>query len=96
MTLVLSNFLLALMAAAVASAPLPHWFRWASALAAIVFLAGGTALARHGAFSPDGALQFATYGLELVWTLAASIVLLNARTEATHSNVMRGSVQPEV
>ncbi len=93
MTLVLSNFLLALMAAAVASAPLSHWFRWASALTAVVFLAGGAALARHGAFSPDGALQFATYGLELLWTLAASIVLLNVRTDAALDNVVPASVQ---
>jgi uncharacterized membrane protein len=56
MTLVLSNFLLALMAAAVASAPLSRWFRWASALTGIVFLAGGAAFARHGTFSPDGAV----------------------------------------
>jgi hypothetical protein len=78
MTLVLSNFMLALMAAAVASAPLSRWFRWASGLSAIVFLVGGTALARHGALSPDGAVQFATYGLELLWTVAAGIVLLRA------------------
>ncbi len=98
MTLVLSNFLLALMAAAVAAAPLSHWFRWVSALAAIVFLAGGAALARHGALSPDGALQFATYGLELLWTLAASIVLVNlrtdARTEAARNDLVPASVQP--
>ena len=81
MTLVLSNFLLALMAAAVAAAPFPTWFRSASALTGVVFLAGGAALARHGAFSPDGALQFATYGLELVWTVAASVLLLTARTD---------------
>ena len=99
MTLVLSNFLLALMAAAVASAPLSHWFRWVSALAAVVFLAGGAALARHGALSPDGALQFATYGLELLWTLAASIVLVNVRTDAeaarTTSCRPRFSLRPE-
>jgi hypothetical protein len=75
------------MAAAVASAPLSRWFRWASGLTAIVFLAGGAALARHGAFSPDGALQFVTYGLELVWTLAASIVLLNARADNARNQV---------
>lgn len=94
MTLVLSNFLLALMAAAVAAAPVPTWFRSASAITAIVYLAGGAALARHGAFSPDGALQFATYGLELLWTLAASILLLNARTDAVRNDVLRASVQP--
>lgn len=89
MTLVLSNFLLALMAAAVASAPLSRWFRWASAVTAVVFLAGGAALARNGAFSPDGALQFATYGLELVWTLAAGVLLLNARADADGSRGTR-------
>lgn len=82
MTLVLSNFLLALMAAAVASSALASWFRWASGLTAIVYLAGGAALARHGAFSPDGAVQFATYGLELLWTLAAAAVLLRVRPYA--------------
>ncbi len=75
MTLVLSNVLLALMAAAVACAPLVSWFRWASALTAVIYLAGGAALARHGTFSPDGALQFATYGLELLWTVAAATIL---------------------
>jgi hypothetical protein len=81
MTLVLSNFMLALMASAVAAAPLARWFRYASALTAIVFALGGTAFARHGTLSPDGALQFATYALELLWTLAASILLL--RTDPT-------------
>jgi hypothetical protein len=95
MTLVLSNFLLALMAAAVAAAPLSNWFRSASALTAIVFLAGGAALARHGAFSPDGALQFATYGLELAWTLAASVLLLTARTAPARDNVMQPAVRAE-
>jgi hypothetical protein len=94
MTLVLSNFLLALMAAAVAATPLSPWFRWASALTAIVFLAGGAALARHGAFSPDGALQFATYGLELLWTLAASVVLVNVRldTDSARNHAVPASV----
>jgi hypothetical protein len=96
MTLVLSNFLLALMAAAVASAPLQNWFRWASAITAIVFLAGGAALARHGALSPDGTLQFATYGLELLWTLAASIVLATVHSDAAvaRSNVVPASALP--
>jgi hypothetical protein len=76
MTLVLSNFMLALMAGAVACAAVARWFRWASAISAVVFLAGAAAFARHGAFSPDGAVQFATYGLELAWTLAAGILLL--------------------
>ena len=83
MTLVLSNFMLALMAAAVAAAPLSRWFRLASALSAAIFLLGGAALARHGALSPDGAVQFATYALELLWTLAASALLLRNRTHAT-------------
>ena len=95
MTLVLSNFLLALMAAAVAAAPLSSWFRSASALTAIVFLAGGAALARHGAFSPDGALQFATYGLELVWTVVASVLLLTASTERARDNVVQPLVPAE-
>ena len=83
MTLVLSNFMLALMAAAVAAAPLASWFRWASGLTAIVYLAGGCALARSGAFSPDGSVQFATYGLELLWTLAGGILLLRAVRDAS-------------
>ena len=87
MTLVLSNVLLALMATAVAAAQLPRWFRGASGLTAIVYLAGCAALARNGAFSPDGAVQFATYGLELAWTLAASIVLL--RTSGPQANPRR-------
>lgn len=78
MTLVLSNFMLALMTAAVATAPVARWFRWASGLTAIVFALGGTAFAHNGALSPDGAVQFATYALELLWTLAASIILLRA------------------
>jgi len=82
MTLVLSNFLLALMAAAAAAAKLRRWFRWVSALTAVVFGVGGAALARHGAFSPDGAVQFTTYGLELLWTLAASVILLRATRSA--------------
>jgi hypothetical protein len=80
---VLSNFMLALMAAAVAAAPLPSWFRIASALTAAVFLLGGAALARHGALSPDGSVQFATYGLELLWTLAASVLLLRNGRDAS-------------
>jgi hypothetical protein len=79
MTLVLSNFFLALMAAAVAAGRTAAWFRSASFLAAVVFALGGAAFARHGAFSPDGALQFATYGIELLWTLGASALLLRAR-----------------
>jgi hypothetical protein len=82
MTLVLSNFPLALMAAAVAGSSLRRWFRIVSGAVALVFLAGGLALARHGALSPDGAVQFATYGLELVWTVAASIVMLRAEAVA--------------
>jgi hypothetical protein len=78
MTLVLSNVLLALMATAVAAARLPRWFRGASGFTAIVYLAGCAALARTGTFSPDGSVQFATYGLELLWTLAASVVLFRA------------------
>jgi hypothetical protein len=81
-TLVLSNTLLALMAAAVAAAPLVRWFRWASGLTALVFLAGSAALAQHGVFSPDGAVQFATYALELLWTLTAGIILISSRTDA--------------
>jgi hypothetical protein len=75
-TLVLSNFMLAVMAAAVAIAPVDRWFRYASGVVAVVFLLGGAAFARHGAFSPDGAVQFATYGAELAWTLAASWMLV--------------------
>jgi hypothetical protein len=82
MTLVLSNVLLALMSAAAACAPLASWFRWASGISAVVYLAGGAALARQGAFSPDGAVQFATYGLELLWTLAAAMILFRARPTA--------------
>lgn len=92
MTLVLSNVLLALMAIAVAAAQLPRWFRGAGGLTAIVYLAGSTALSRNGAFSPDGAVQFATYGLELAWTLAASIVLL--RTSGPHVNPRRSLARP--
>jgi hypothetical protein len=81
MTLVLSNFLLALMAVAVAASAPMRWFSWTSGATAVVFAAGGAALARHGAFSPDGAVQFATYGLELLWTLAAGVVLLRAHPD---------------
>ncbi len=91
MTLVLSNFLLALMAAAVACTSLVSWFRWASGLTAIVYLAGGTALARHGAFSPDGAMQFATYGLELVWTLIAAVILFRAHPDAAIDSARQAS-----
>jgi hypothetical protein len=80
-TLVLSNVMLALMAAAVAAARLSGWFTWASALAAIVFVVGGAAFARHGALSPDGAVQIATYVIELAWTVAASAVLLRMPVE---------------
>ena len=93
MTLVLSNVLLALMAIAVAAARLPRWFRGASGLTAIVYLAGCAALARTGTFSPDGAVQFATYGLELLWTLAASVVLLRASTHQMTAD--RRESQPE-
>jgi hypothetical protein len=67
------------MSAAVAAAAVPRWFAWSSGVVAAVFLAGGVAIARHGAFSPDGAVQFATYGVELLWTLAASMVVARAR-----------------
>ncbi|HZT15729.1 MAG TPA: hypothetical protein VFA19_07240 [Gaiellaceae bacterium] len=89
LTLVLSNFLLALMAAAVAVSAPVRWFRRASGATAVVFAAGGAALARHGAFSPDGAVQFATYGLELLWTLAAGIILLRAERAETISSATR-------
>jgi hypothetical protein len=75
-TLVLSNFMLALMATAVAAARLSTWFTWASTATAVIFLLGGAAFARHGALSPDGTVQIATYIAELAWTLAASIILL--------------------
>jgi hypothetical protein len=91
MTLVLSNFLLALMAAAVAVAARPRWFAWTSGVASVVFLAGGVALARHGAFSPDGAAQFATYGVELLWTLAGSVVIARAHTSGVNERVVRPS-----
>jgi hypothetical protein len=86
MTLVLSNFLLALMAAAVAASAPIRWFRWASALTAVVFTAGGAALAHHGALSPDGTLQFATYALELLWTLTAGIILLRTEPDTASSS----------
>ena len=89
MTLVLSNFMLALMAAAIAATPLSPWFRLASALSAAIFLLGGAALARHGALSPDGTIQFATYALELLWTLAASILLLRNRPLPNNSEQAR-------
>ena len=76
MTLVLSNFMLALMAFAVAFGPVARWFSYASGMTAIVFALGGAAFARHGTLSPDGAVQFATYALELLWTLTACVVLL--------------------
>jgi hypothetical protein len=94
MTLVLSNFLLALMSAAVAAAAVPRWFAWSSGVVAAVFLGGGVALARHGAFSPDGAVQFATYGVELLWTLAASIVVARALTSAVNENALFPSSPP--
>jgi hypothetical protein len=94
MTLVLSNFLLALMAAAVAAAPTVRWFRLASGGAAFVFALGGAALARHGALSPDGTLQFATYGVELLWTLTASVVMLRAREEVAVMNLARAEAIP--
>ena len=46
-------------------------------------IAGGAALARHGAFSPDGAVQFATYGLELLWTLTAATILVRVPADVT-------------
>ena len=97
MTLVLSNFLLALMAAAVAVAAASRWFASASAVASAVFLIGGAALARHGVLSPDGAVQFATYGIELLWTLAASIVVARARTKDvnTHALFPSGSIRAD-
>jgi hypothetical protein len=95
MTLVLSNFMLALTAAAVAAAPFARWFRMLSALAALVFLAGGAALARHGSFSPDGAVQFATYGLELLWTIAAAAVLFRS-SELDDVSARRDSILARV
>jgi hypothetical protein len=97
MTLVLSNFLLALMAAAVAAAAaaaVPGWFAWFSGVVSAVFLLGGFALARHGAFSPDGVVQFATYGLELLWTLAASLTVARARTKEANEQGISPSVPP--
>jgi hypothetical protein len=91
MTLVLSNVLLALMAAAAACAPLASWFRWASGISAVVYLAGGAAFARQGAFSPDGAAQFATYGLELLWTLAAAVILVRSGPDNAVESAHRGS-----
>jgi hypothetical protein len=79
MTLVISNFMLAGMAGGfAASRGLPRAFRVVTGAIATVFLIGGAALARHGAFSPDGAVQFATYASELFWTLAAAILLWRA------------------
>jgi hypothetical protein len=80
MTLVVSNFMLALMAAGfAASTMLPKAFRVATVLAGVIFLMGGAALSRHGAFSPDGAIQFLSYGVELLWTLAAGVLLWRGR-----------------
>jgi hypothetical protein len=86
MTLVLSNFMLAAMAAGVSLAPLAPWFRVFSAFTAPIYLAGGFAFASSGAFSPDGALQFGTYGAELAWTIAASVVLLRTPQPVTTSS----------
>jgi hypothetical protein len=83
MTLVLSNFMLAVMAIGVACSRLSTWFRVASAASAVLYVTGGFALADSGAFSPDGALQFATYGVELAWTVAASVVLLRRPRTST-------------
>jgi hypothetical protein len=94
MTLVLSNSLLALMAAAVATVRTASWFRVTSGAAAVTFALGGAALARHGAFSPDGAVQFATYGLELLWTLAAAVVLLRVGNTARVTARSRGRAIP--
>jgi hypothetical protein len=86
MTLVISNFMLAGMAAGfAASSVLPRVFRAATGATAVVFLLGGAALARHGAMSPDGAVQFATYALELLWTLAAGILLWRSSTSRHHA-----------
>ena len=52
-----------------------------------MFLAGGVAFAQGGAFSPDGSVQFATYGLELVWTLAVSILLLRSAEPVLEQSV---------
>jgi hypothetical protein len=85
MTLVISNFMLAGMAAGfAASAVLPRAFRAATGAIAVVFLVGGAALARRGAFSPDGAVQFATYAAELLWTLAAGILLWRTSSSSRH------------
>jgi hypothetical protein len=86
MTLVLSNAMLAVMAFGVASAALPAWLRWISAAVGLVFAVGSAAFAHQGAFSPDGGVQFATYALELLWTVLVSVVLLRAPRPAGGSS----------
>jgi hypothetical protein len=93
MTLVISNFMLAGMAAGFAASPvLPRMFRAFTGATAVVFLLGGAALARHGALSPDGAVQFATYALELLWTLAAGILLW--RSSSPHHHAASATLEP--
>ena len=90
MTLVLSNFMLALMAAGAAFSHLATWFRWVSGAGAILLALGGAAFAQSGAFAPDGALQFATYGFELAWTVAGSVLMLrSAASDVTLTSPVR-------
>jgi hypothetical protein len=67
-------------------------FRAFTGATAVVFLLGGAALARHGALSPDGAVQFATYALELLWTLAAGILLW--RSSSPHHHAASATLEP--
>lgn len=84
-TLVLSNGLLALTAIAVAAARVSRTLTVASVVAAAIFIPGAAAYAHNGPFAPDGAVQFATYFAELVWTLVAAGALWRAQGSRTYA-----------
>jgi hypothetical protein len=70
----------ALLVGAVAAAALrarltPRWYAWGSSLAAVAFLAGGAALARHGFFAPDGGYGFILFWLLPLWVAVTGFVV---------------------
>jgi hypothetical protein len=53
----------------------PRWYAWGSAAAAVAFLVGGAALARHGFLAPDGGYGFILFWLLPLWVAVTGFVV---------------------
>lgn len=63
---------------------LPVWFGWASTVAALALVAGGTTWARDGFWAPDGAYNaYITPIIFVAWVVVLSVLLLRRPLAAT-------------